>query len=38
MVTQTSKLAYKQLNEEGIGDTQKSKILYVVKEHYKISD
>ena len=38
MVTQTSKLAYKQLNEEGIGDTQKSKILYVVREHYKISD
>tara|TARA_Y100000401_G_C8246199_1_gene185669 strand:+ start:80 stop:613 length:534 start_codon:yes stop_codon:yes gene_type:complete len=38
MITETSKLAYKQLNEEGIGDTQKSKILYVVREHYKNSD
>ena len=38
MVTQTSKLAYKQLNEEGIGKTQKSKILYVVKEHYNINN
>ena len=38
MITQTSKLAYKQLNEEGIGDTQKSKILYVVRDHYKTSD
>ena len=38
MITETSKLAYKQLNEEGIGDTQKSKILYIVREHYKNSD
>ena len=36
MVTVTSKLAYKELNEEGIGKTQKAKIMYVVKEHYNI--
>tara|TARA_R110002020_G_scaffold230845_5_gene442000 strand:- start:75 stop:356 length:282 start_codon:yes stop_codon:yes gene_type:complete len=35
-VTTTSKLAYKQLNEEGIGKTQKTKIMYVIKEHYNI--
>jgi len=38
MIASTSKLAYKQLNEEGIGNTQKSKILYVVRDHYKNSD
>ena len=38
MIAETSKLAYKQLNESGIGKTQKSKILYVVREHYQISN
>ena len=38
MIAETSKLAYKELNESGIGKTQKSKILYVVREHYQISN
>ena len=36
MIAITSKLAYKELNEEGIGKTQKAKIMYVVKDHYII--
>jgi hypothetical protein len=36
MIAVTSKIAYKQLNEEGIGKTQKEKIMYVIKEHYNI--
>ncbi|WP_273072214.1 hypothetical protein [Marinobacter sp.] len=35
MIAETSKLAYKQLNESGIGKTQKSKILYLVRDHYQ---
>ncbi len=35
MIAETSKLAYKQLNESGIGKTQKSKILYLVRNHYQ---
>ena len=34
MVTQTSKLAYRELNEEGVGDTQKEKILDVVSSYF----
>ena len=34
MVTQTSKLAYRELNEEGVGDTQKIKILDVVSSYF----
>ena len=36
MIAVTSKIAYKQINEEGIGKTQKEKIMYVIKEHYNI--
>ena len=35
MIAETSKLAYKELNESGIGKTQKSKILYLVRDHYQ---
>jgi len=35
-VTTTSRIAYKELNKEGIGETQKTKIMYVVREHYNI--
>ena len=36
MVTQTSKKAYKELNEDGVGKTQKQKIMYVINTHYNI--
>ena len=36
MVTQTSKQAYKEINEEGVSYTQKHNIMRVVTEHYNI--
>ena len=36
MVTQTSKQAYKEINEEGVSYTQKHNIMKVVTEHYNI--
>ena len=36
MVTETSKKAYKELNEDGVGKTQKQKIMYVINTHYNI--
>jgi glutaredoxin len=36
MVTQTSKQAYKEINEEGVSYTQKQNIMKVVTEHYNI--
>ena len=36
MVTQTSKQAYKEINEEGASYTQKHNIMKVVTEHYNI--
>ena len=35
-VSDTSKEAYIELNESGVGDTQREKILYVVNSHFKI--
>jgi len=36
MVTETSKQAYKEINEEGVSYTQKHNIMRVVTEHYNI--
>ena len=34
MIAHTSKLAYKQINDEGTSETQKKTILTIVKLHY----
>ena len=34
MIAHTSKLAYKQINDEGTSETQKKTILSIVKLHY----
>ena len=38
MVTETSKQAYKEINEEGVSNTQKTNIMKVVTEYYNINN